>query len=32
VITKVMEEDEEFKGEIKELIDGVLVLIGGSGK
>jgi hypothetical protein len=27
VITKVMEEDEEFKGEIKEMIDGVLLVI-----
>jgi hypothetical protein len=28
VIVKVMEEDEEFKGGVKEMIDGVLMLIG----
>jgi len=27
VIVKAMEEDEEFKGEVKEIIDGVLQLI-----
>ena len=29
VIVKAMEEDEEFKEEVKEMIDGVLELVGG---
>jgi hypothetical protein len=29
VIVKAMEEDEEFKAEVKEMIDGVLELMGG---
>ena len=29
VIVKAMEEDEEFKDEVKEMIDGVLELVGG---
>jgi len=28
VIVKAMEEDEEFREEVKEMIDGVLLLIG----
>jgi hypothetical protein len=29
VIVKAMEEDEEFKEDVKEMIDGVLGLVGG---
>jgi hypothetical protein len=28
VIAKAMQEDEEFKEEVKEMIDGVLLLVG----
>ena len=32
MIVKAVEEDEEFKEEVKELIDGVLELVGGEVK
>jgi len=28
VIVRAMEEDEEFKEEVKEMVDGVLLLVG----
>jgi len=28
LIVEAIEEDEEFKGEVREMIDGVLVLVG----
>ena len=29
IIVKVMEKDEEFKEDVKEMLDGILLLIGG---